>query len=140
MLACGDLPRVCFSRDTLRDALRTFQWWQSVAEIDKLIRPVSLSLTRTLAGLRAIARQGAAAPSEGGSGPSLADEARDRILEAFPPKFAAAMAAARSPVEHARANIRPKPAYLSGEDLAGARREAGIPRCPDRRPAAKAAE
>jgi hypothetical protein len=56
VMACGDLPAVCWGQDTLQAAVRTSKFWPSVAEIYALLKRRADQLQAELAAVEQIAR------------------------------------------------------------------------------------
>jgi hypothetical protein len=63
-VVCSDIPAVCWSAETLREAGGLFHFWPSAAEIRKLLSAEHERLTATLRALDAIARAAAAHEQE----------------------------------------------------------------------------
>lgn len=53
-MACADLPVGVWNKETLAEALRTFEWWPSAAKVYGLLKPHADRLASTLAALRRI--------------------------------------------------------------------------------------
>ena len=115
-IACGDLPHVVFTPATQREALRTFEFFPSVAQVHALLRPHGAPLTARRAALKAIGKMAAPEPTEPvDKGP----EAQEHVAAVV-----ASFMAERSwnaPGAKAEAKAKIRPAYLTGEQLAAAR-------------------
>lgn len=55
--ACNDLPGGVLTADSQRAALRAFEFWPSVAALDKLLRPLGAPILGRLAALRRLAAE-----------------------------------------------------------------------------------
>lgn len=141
LIASGDLPARCFSRDTLTVAMRQIKFI-SAANIDDLVRPVGEGLQQRRRALRAIVDAGARQLPNGDPAP-LTPEQRATVLTGFRSAMedvyvAAAQQTTRSaskpaqlppiPMDHQskidRARNRLAAAEASGSPMVGYLREA----------------
>lgn len=88
----ADLPAAVFTRETRAEVARANRFFPGAADLTAVLGPRAAALARTLRGLRRIV--GAKAPPPPARPPSVAE--RDRIVAAFRPAFAAAVAPARA--------------------------------------------
>ena len=120
--AVADLPAAVFTRATVREAARTFEFFPGARALSILLAPHVQKLLRQKRSLERIA--GSVSPARP-SRPEGQDE-RDRIVAAFRVKFDRVCPPARTVAEQIEhlGRARPREAHLSGEQLAAARRGA----------------
>lgn len=83
-VACGDFPAAAFSSRAQRAALQEFQFWPSVSDVCRLVRPKAAEIRDRLHGLRAIVTARTMEPVEPAPAgkPSLPEWVGNRDLKA----------------------------------------------------------
>jgi len=127
--ACHDLPAVVLGVGSQRAALATFAWWPAAADVRNLLADHARPWLERERALAAIIRA-----ADGPLGSPDVGAPRPRLTEAEKANVSALVAGFVSDVEQRAAAARkaagepdrPKAAYLEGEQLAEARRRAGI--------------
>jgi hypothetical protein len=119
--ACSDIPSVVLTPATQREAMRTFQFFPSAADVYALLRPHAAPLHATR---RALATITSDEPQASGKPESQAE--RDAIVAAFRSRMADVKGHRQGPVSMPDAPLPPPRAIpLSPDDLAASR--AGSP-------------
>jgi hypothetical protein len=129
--ACADLPACLFTAETWRAAARELRFFPGAADLVRFFGPRKDEATRTLRALRRITAP--PAPKDPPPKPLTAQE-RDEVVAAFRPRYAAAVAPARSPTQQMPAEPRRRAPALSPAALAaGYQAVADDPRLPPAR-------